>query len=229
MSNARTLALPGLVASVFMLVLAPGLWSPGPATAQVSEFPAELYGSGLTPGLTIAAYVGSAECGSTTVEDDGWWLIRVYPGECGGGAVEGAEVTFTVNGRRAEQTVTWRSAFEPDDRDNGILLTVGGGVPAPTVPVDPDGPPEPPTLSRTQGLAIFSGGTLDDLELAILAACPGGATIWANDLTGQEPFVPFFANAPIDLLNVPFRTVYPDGFDGPEPVYIVGCDPGLGE
>ena len=221
MSNARTPALPGLVASVFMLVLASALWSSGSASAQGYDLPAELYGSGLPDGTTVAAHIGDTECESTVVED-GAWLIRLYSGDCGGAAVDGARITFTVDGVQADQYVIWSVGYGPPDLAAGIELTVGGGAPVAVDPVDPVGPPEPPRLSRTQGLAIFSGGSLDDLENAALALCPGGATIFAN-APGGDDYLLFRAGAPFPLVNAPFEAVYGDGFDGPEPVIVTGC------
>lgn len=223
MSNAKALGLPGLVASLFMLVLAPALWSSGPASAQLgSDLPATLWGTGLDEGVTVAASIGGTECGSTTVDATGAWAILVHPGGCGGGAVSGARVTFTVDGRQADQHLSWTPGYGPPDAVNGIRLTVGGGAPVAVDPVDPDGPPGPPRLSRTQGLAIFSGGALDDLEAAALAACPGGVSIWANEPSG-DGYLLYRANAPIALINAPFVSVYGDGFDAPEPVIVTGC------
>ena len=228
MSNARTLALPGLVASLFMLVLVPGLWSPAPAAAQIgADAPAGLYGTGLDAGVTVVAWIDGQECGSSTVaanDPQGAWYIPVAPGGCNGGAVSGATITFTVDGVQANETVTWSAGYGPPDAANGISLNVGGGVGStPDGPVDPDGPPEPPTLSRSQGLAIFSGGTLDDLEHAALALCPDGVFVWANDATGEN-YLLYVAGAPFPIVNAAFMQAYADGFDGPEPVIVTKCN-----
>lgn len=220
MSYARTLALPGLVASLFMLVLAPALWSVGPAAAQTRALPADFYGTNIEDGEVVAALIDGVECESSTVTD-GLWHITLHEGECGGRAVDGAVVTFTVNGVQADQSVTWGAGFAPPDLVTGMDLTVGGG--ASSVVAGPDGPPEPPRLSRTQGLAIFSGGTLDDLENALLAACPGGANIFANE-PGGDGYLLYVAGAVYSIVNVNFTRAYPDGFDGPEPVVVTRCD-----
>lgn len=225
MSNARILALPGLVASLFMLVLAPALWGSGPAAAQTNDPPATFWGSGLDEGVVVAASIDGTECDSTTVDDTGTWAIFVYTGDCGGGAVSGARVRFSVDGVQADQYVTWEVGYGPSDLVNGIVLTVGGGAPVAADPVDPDGPPEPPRLSRTQGLAIFSGGSLDDLEAAALARCPGGVNIWAN-APGGDGYLLYVANAPIALVNAAFTRVYGNGFDAPEPVIVTQCKTG---
>ena len=208
MSNAKRMALPGLFVALFALALCPVLMSPGPAVAQTPQR-ADLFGSGLQEGDEVVALIDGVMCeDSHTVaaEDGGWWDIGIALGDCGGGAVDGARITLTVNGVTADQYVTWTDGYFPSDRANGIVLTFasGGG----SVSADPAGPPLTATLSRTQGLAIFSGGSLDELEAAALAACPGGVTIVP---TG------------IPLVNVPFRGAYGGGFDGPEPVIVNQC------
>lgn len=219
MSNAKRVAFPGFLAALFALALAPALVGAGPAAAQVTPQQADLYGSGLQEGAVVAALINGVECGTHTVaaQDGGWWHIVIRSGSCDGGAVEGARITFTVDGTTADQYVTWSDGYSPPDRANGIVLTFEGS----SVSADPKGPPPTATLSRTQGLAIFSGGSLDELEAATLHACPGGATVWAN-APGGEGYLPFVPNA-IPLLNAPFRSAYADGFDGPEPVIVNLC------
>ena len=219
MSNAKRVAFPGFFVALFALALAPALVSPGPAVAQVTPQKADLYGGGLQEGNEVAVLIGGVVCETYTVtaEDNGEWYIEVGAGSCDGGAVEGARITITVNGNTADQYVTWSDGYTPPDRANGITLTFEGS----SVSVGPERPPDAPSLSRSRGLAIFSGGTLDELEAAVLAICPGGATVWAN-APGGDGYLPFIPNA-IPLLNAPFRSAYADGFDGPEPVIVNLC------
>ena len=219
MSNAKRAAFPGFLVALFALALAPALMGPGPAVAQTPQ-QADLYGGGLQEGDVVAALIGGVECGTHTVsaEDNGGWYIVVGAGACGGAAAEGARITITVNGNTADQFVTWSDGYSPPDRANGIALTFAGS----SVSADPEDPPPTATLSRTRGLAIFSGGSLDELEAAALYACPGGVTIWANAPDG-DGYLPFVPNAPIPLLNAAFRSAYADGFDGPEPVIVNLC------
>ena len=222
MSNAKRMAaFPGLFVALFALALAPALVSP--AVAQTPQL-ANLYGGGLQEGDEVATLIDGVVCETYTVtaEDGGEWYIVMRLGSCGGAAVDGARVTFTVNGNAADQYVTWSDGYTPADRADGITLTFATGGGSVSADPDVDGPPEPPSLSRTNGLAIFSGGTLDDLEAAALAACPGGATIWAN-APGGDGYLPFVPNAPIPILNAAFRSAYADGFDGPEPVIVNLC------
>ena len=218
MSNAKRVAFPALFVALFALALAPALVSPGHAVAQASPQQANFFGTGLQGGDEVAALIDGVVCGTHTVaaEDGGGWIITIKAGSCGGGAVEGARVTFTLNGNTADQWATWSDGYFPSDRVNGIVLTAGSG--GPSVPVDPTGA----TLSRTQGLAIFSGGSLDELEAVVLAACPGGALVWANEPSGNG-YLSFVPNPAIAILNAAFRSHYPDGFDGPEPVIVEQC------
>ena len=220
MSNAKRAAFPGFLVALFALALAPALMGPGPAVAQVTPQQANLFGSGLQEGDVVAALINGVECGTHTVaaEDGGWWHIVIRSGSCDGGAVEGARITFTVNGNTADQRVTWSDGYVPTDRQNGIVLTFEGS----SVSVDPEGPPLTATLSRSSGLAIFSGGSLDELEAAALAVCPGGALIWANEPSG-DGYRSFVPSPAIAILNAAFKAAYPDGFDGPEPVIVEQC------
>jgi hypothetical protein len=220
MSNAKRMALPGLFVALFALALAPALMSPGPAVAQVTPQRADLFGTGLQQGDVVAALIDGVVCDTYTVtaEDGGAWAIVIPSGSCGGGAVAGAQVTITVNGATADQVVTWSDGYFPADRANGITLTFAGS----SVPADPVGPPLTATLSRTEGLAIFSGGSLDEFEAVALAACPGGVTIWAN-APGGGGYLPFVPDAPLPLVNAAFNRAYAGGFDGPEPVIVNLC------
>lgn len=221
MSIAKTPATRGLVAALFALILAPAVFTAGPVAAQGSgDLPAEFYGvGGLREGDVVVASIGAEECGSSTVAG-GVWTISVQPGACNGAAVSGATVTFTVNGVLADQVATWEPGYAPADPVSGITLTVTGA--GGTVPADPVAPPLTATLSRSSGLAIFSGGSIDELEAAAAALCPGGANIWVNEPSGNG-YLLFVAKARFEIVNSAFRGAYSGGFDGPEPVIVQDC------
>ena len=217
MGIAKTPATRGLVAALFALILAPAVFTAGPVAAQSSgDTPAEYYGRGLQDGDVVVASIGDDECGTSTVAG-GVWSISVQPDACNGAAVSGATVTFTVNGVLADQTVTWEPGWAPADVVNGITLTTDGTGPVTVLP------PGAPTLSRSSGLAIFDGGSIDELEAAATALCPGGANIWVNEPNGNG-YLLFVANARFDIVNSAFRGAYRDGFDGPEPVIVNDCE-----
>lgn len=102
------------------------------ASAQTPPFTA--YGTGQTPGATVAALIGTNACGTATVDADGNWLIYVQAGgDCA--PVEGDTISFTVNGVAQNETATYTAGGAPADVANGITLTAaaaGGGTPAPT-------------------------------------------------------------------------------------------------
>ena len=112
----------GLVAALFALLL--GSLAVGSQTAHAQgPDAAQYYGTGLTAGDTVAASVDGVECGSTTADADGNWVLVVAAGDpCG--PEEGDTVNFSVNGEQAEQTESWTGGGVPADRANGISLTV---------------------------------------------------------------------------------------------------------
>ncbi|MXY97462.1 MAG: hypothetical protein F4Z29_06865, partial [Gemmatimonadetes bacterium] len=112
----------GLVAALFALLL--GSLAVGSQTAHAQgPDAAQYYGTGLAAGDTVSASVDGVECGSTTADADGNWLLVVAAGDpCG--PEEGDTVNFSVNGDVAEQTESWTGGGIPADRAMGISLTV---------------------------------------------------------------------------------------------------------
>ena len=112
----------GLVAALFALLL--GSLAVGSQTAHAQgPDSAQYYGTGLAAGDTVSASVDGVECGSTTADADGNWLLVVAAGDpCG--PDEGDTVNFSVNGEVAEQTESWTGGGTPADAANGISLTV---------------------------------------------------------------------------------------------------------
>lgn len=100
------------------------------ASAQTPPFTA--YGTGLTPGATVGAWIGTVACGTAEVDADGNWLIYVQAGgECA--PVEGDTISFTIDGGATNETATYTAGGAPADVATGITLTaVAGGGEAPT-------------------------------------------------------------------------------------------------
>ena len=117
-----------------------------------------------------------------------------------------------------------------------IIIQIAEAMDEPVTPVEPPVTPveppvtpvEPPvmedaTLSGSAGLAIFSGGSLDDLESAALALCPGGAAVWADDGSGTGGYILYTAGASLSIVNNAFAAVYPDGLDQ-SAVIVTRCE-----
>ena len=230
MRNAKGLANLGFVAALFALILTPMFFDAGSVRAQ-GAIPADLYGSGpnsIEADAVVVASIGELECETTTADSSGGWFIRVYPGDCGGAAVSGAMITFTINGDPAAESVTFEPGWSPtDDPANGFQLTlwVAPEATPEATPAMPD-PPAPPSLSRSSGLAIFSGGSVQQLEAAAVAACPGDSVIWVNE-PHDDGYLAFVPKAEFDIVNVAFMSAYGDGFDAPEAVIVTECSDGM--
>jgi hypothetical protein len=111
--------------AVAALLVGLALW--GSATAPVAEAqepPATYYGAFASPGDQIVGYIDGVICDQTTANVDGEWVVVVVHLGCGGGADEGAVVTFSVNGVTANETELWTAGGAPDDLVNGIDLTL---------------------------------------------------------------------------------------------------------
>ena len=231
MRNAKGLANLGFVAALFALILAPMFFDAGSVRAQ-GAIPADLYGGGLAEGDVVVASIGDSECGTSTAGPNGGWFVRVYPGDCGGAAVSGATINFTINGDPAAESITFEAGYAPDDAVNGDTLTLWVAPPpmpeaTPAMPeATPEAPPAPPSLSRSSGLAIFSGGSVQQLEAAGVAACPGGSVIWVNE-PHDGGYLAFVPKATFDIVNVPFMSAYSGGFDYPEAVIVTECNDGM--
>ena len=114
----------GLVAALFSLLLGSLALGSQTAYAQGPDT-ANYYGTGLTEGDAVAAWVDGVECGSTTADADGNWLLPVAAGDpCS--PQEGDTVNFSLNGEVAEQTESWTGGGSPADAAAGIILTVAG-------------------------------------------------------------------------------------------------------
>ena len=105
-----------------------------PSEAQ-DPLPADYYGAGLNWGDVVTAWIGDAECGTSTVDDSGGWQMSINAGDCGGAAEDGATIRFTVTPRpfggprwTAQQTAPWSAGSVPDDVANGITLTGSPGA-----------------------------------------------------------------------------------------------------
>ncbi len=189
------------VAALLALLLGPLAFGAHSALAQ-GPTQAIYYGGGQEAGGTITALIGGVVCDSTEVDNAGEWAIWVDEEDCGGGAVDGATVTFQVNGQAAEQTATWAASDA-----QVIALTIAPPPPVetpeatpeatpampeatpeatPAMPEDDDKngmTPEPPDDGNA-GLATESGSASMFLVLALGALAAAGVA-GARTVTGR--------------------------------------------
>ena len=121
----------GGVVALAALMLGLGLASAPAAHAQ--NVAMTLYGPAESADSEIVISVDGVECTTASVQanGDGYLWLATVGGDDGCEASDGSEVSFTVNGYAANETVSWESAGAPEDVANGITLTVddmGGGM-----------------------------------------------------------------------------------------------------
>ena len=121
----------GFMAALLALLIAPLAF--GFHSAQAQGITSATYYGTADAGATVGASVGDALCSDTEANADGEWLITINENDCDGGAVAGATVSFSVNGKTAEQSETWSLGGSPSDITNGIALTVAVMVEPPVV------------------------------------------------------------------------------------------------
>ena len=101
-----------------------------------------------------------------------------------------------------------------------ITLTVGSEP-------EPDPPaPEPsdtPSLSRSIGLAVFSGGSVAELAAAALADC-STAAVWVDDGSGSGSQILLLAGGVLPIGQAALEAIYPDGLEANTPVLITRCE-----
>ena len=128
----------GFVAALLALLLSPLAFGGHSAIAQ-GPTQAIYYGGGLEGGSMVAASVDGVVCAESEARADGQWSLEVHEDGCGGNAVDGATVTFQVNGQDAEQTATWAAADA-----QSIALTIAPPAPVATPEATPEATPAMP-------------------------------------------------------------------------------------
>ena len=103
------------------------------ATAHAQNPPATYYGVAAA-GDEVSASIDGVACETVTADANGEWVIVMQESSCGGAAVAGAGVSFTLNGATADQSETWEAGGAPADLVNGITLSVMAPAPAPAPP-----------------------------------------------------------------------------------------------
>ena len=128
MALIRKISMVGAAAVAALMLMSTVALSTASAQAAL---PYKAYGSGLTAGAKIAALKGTASVGTATVDASGNWSIDIAPGGAANVAA-GDKITFTVDGKAANESVTFQAGQFP--APPGIKLTAapaGAAAPAP--------------------------------------------------------------------------------------------------
>lgn len=104
-------------ALIILIAVLAGAAHAAPAAAQFGPVtpPARVFGNVSVagrpaPGATVVALIGSSVCGTTTAAADGSYQVDVRSAAVQAGCgVDGAVVTFSINGRPARETVVYQS------------------------------------------------------------------------------------------------------------------------
>jgi hypothetical protein len=160
----------GFAAALLALLIAPLAFGVHSAHAQ-GPTQNIYYGTGLDDGVMIAASIDDVVCDETANSAADGWVIYVDDGACGGGAADGATIVFTLDGAKAEQTVTWSPAnVEQLTLTVAVMVepTATAEATATEEPVDTMGP-EMMTTGNAGLVSSESGSPLLALVLGFLA------------------------------------------------------------
>ncbi len=182
MTLLKGLARPGAVMALFAVLLSLGLFAGSTADAQQPPFRA--FGTGVAAGATVAAQIGGVECGTTTADADGNWLLDIAS-DAACNPASGDTITFSLDGAAVDETATWSSAGSPISSGFAAATGIagaGGGLTATAVEAAPVAEPEPtpeptpapapapapaePTVPET-GSAGMAGTTGSGMALAL--------------------------------------------------------------
>lgn len=161
MSLIRKMAVPFGIAAVALMLFATV------ASAQTPPF--TVYGTGLTAGDTVEAFIGTASCGTATADASGQWQMQIAS-NAACSPTDGAAVTFTLNGAATMASETYKAGGAPADVANGVTLTVSAtATPTATTPA--------PAATGNAGFLVgHSTGLASMLALAAFAVIAvGGA------------------------------------------------------
>ncbi len=154
----------GGVVALAALLLAAGLASAPSAHAQA---PTILWGPAAAADSVIVASVDGVGCKTAEVDAATLvWAVQIDDGECG--AASGSEITFTVDGNAANETVAWSAGGASE-----VTLTYDMGsmgetpTETPTETMTPE-TPTPPVVGNA-GLAGTSSSPWLALGLGALA------------------------------------------------------------
>lgn len=203
---ARAASLLAIAASM-MTVLATST-----ASGQTSN-PMQVFGltgeGDVVVGDTVTALINGQVVGAAAVSNDGW-VINIQNG------VNGATVTFAINGTAVAQTVTYDGLGAAE-----VVLTFNApGAPGSSSGTGGDGSLTTPVFgSGNIGSAVFSGGTIEQLSAAVIAS--GGVSVWAQDSAGNWVRYNATATGATAFMNARFTAAFSAGFAGATAVFVI--------
>ncbi len=156
-----------------------------PASAvHAEDLPFKAWGSGRTAGQVIVALKGSTPVGQVTVNAAGAWDLNIAAG--GAGSVQnGDKITFTLDGKAVNESVTWVSGqfvMPP-----GLVLTLSTTTTTPALPpvyvaANTNFAANPVFDTTGKSLVVFKGGSVE--ELSASAKAVGATGVWVQDAKG---------------------------------------------
>lgn len=172
----------------------------GALTVTAKDAAGNLVANGTEFTLTIASTVGSAAPATiATVNGAGTFAVA-------------------LNAATGNAIVTVRDTAAGTVRlTQSVTLSATGTTPTPT-PTPGDGTfASAPTFGTgTAGMAVFNGGTVEQLAAAVTAA--GGTSVWVQDANGTWRVMVVGAAA---FINAGFNASFPTGFAGATAVSVV--------
>ena len=152
MVSFRKISLVGAAAVAALMLMSTVALSTASAQAAL---PFKAYGSGLTAVTSVEAFKGTTSVGKATVAA-GNWSIDIQPGGAANVA-NGDKITFTIDGKAANQSVTFQGGQFP--APPGLALTVAAGGAA--------APATPPAPAKTGNAGLF-GTTGTSMALVVV-------------------------------------------------------------
>jgi hypothetical protein len=145
-----------------------------------AQSPFTAYGTGLTPGDVVEAFIGGESCGTATADAEGNWILRIdATAACG--PSEGDVIEFSRNSIPAGDTATWTAGGTPAtsgyDADVGITLMTATSGPS------GDGAPQPADTGHAGVAEADAEGAATVTFVLMLLA--GALVILARAMSGH--------------------------------------------
>lgn len=184
-----------------------GLLAFGAAAFAQPQVPAAFYGSAsidgepVPDGTEVRGFIDGKDCTQVgpayrgTVNEGGvsaYSILVMHESQEPGCGTEGKTVTFTIGGREAEQTATWRAGPQQLDLNAGVGEPLQLPTPTPTptpVPDQPTSTPEPPSPAanaETPPPLLTGTPPTDDIQLPQTPRPPGEGTMPPPDVAAQS-------------------------------------------